>query len=418
MVRKKNTYGRSADLLVMWVRRIRYSVFDSYQASFIQYLRLAKYSIINIQYTTLNFSTSNFQNQLSNTEHPASNTQHHTSGIKHLSTTLILAALAILTSCTKNLDDFGPQTEGGDIPVPTTERIIILNEGNFMFGNGTVSVINNVSDEVAQEVFKTKNGFPLGDVPQSMLIHDSLAYIIVNNSGKIEVVKNDNFESVKTITGFTSPRQMVIVNQSPLTAWITDLYANKIWKVNLESGAITGSIISNGWSENIIRWNGNVLILNKKDSVINVFDINAGQKIKTIGTGLEIVDFRLWSTNELMILTNTGIFKLQLQTMNLETVQLFASNRTPSKMAVDTVHNEVYFLESDVYKYKTSVEKVITPNSGSNFYGMEVNSLTGEVFITDAKDYVQPGDLIKYSSDYNDPTVYRVGVNPQFLVVQ
>ena len=105
----------------------------------------------------------------------------------------------MLTSCTKNSDDFGPQTDDNETPIAGSQRVVVLNEGNFMFGNGSVSVIDNSIEQVSNEAFKQANGYPLGDVPQSLMVHDSLGYIIVNNSGKIEVVDWADFKSVKTI---------------------------------------------------------------------------------------------------------------------------------------------------------------------------------------------------------------------------
>ncbi len=331
---------------------------------------------------------------------------------------LLVLVFAILSSCTKNLDDFGPQLEGEDTAIPTNKRVIVINEGNFMFGNGSISVIDSQTEEVAQAVFKVKNGFPLGDVPQSILMRDSLAYIVVNNSGKIEVVRSDDFSSVKTITGFTSPRHLTVVNESGSIGWVTDLYANKIWKVDLTNGKIIGNIPSKGWSENILSWRDKVLVLNKKDSVINVFDAASEQLIQSIGMAEKIVDFKLWNANSLMVMSPSGIFSLNLNTLTLTENVKFSPFRTPSRMAVDTVLNMVYFLDKDVYKYNSAVQKVIQATNGSNFYGLEASAATGEIFVTDAKDYVQPGEVLKYSSDFSDSVIFKVGVNPQFVVVE
>ena len=332
--------------------------------------------------------------------------------------TYILVIVLAMSSCTKNLDDFGPQTDHENVVVPKTERVIVVNEGNFMFGNGSVSVINSLTADVAKQVFKSKNGYPLGDVPQSLTIYDSLGFIVVNNSGKIEVVNQSDFSSVNTITGFTSPRYLEVVSQNPLTAWVTDLYANKIWIVNLETYQITGSITSTGWSENLHVWNDHVLVLNKKDSVINVFDVNSQLKVKTIGTGMRIVDFKKWSSTQVLVLANSGTYILDLNTLNLSSQVLFVPERNPSKLAVDTILNLAYFLQKDVFRVSKSVDKVISSNKGTNFYGICVNSISGELFVTNAKDYVQPGTVIKYNSTFSDSTIFEVGVNPQFLKLE
>ena len=330
----------------------------------------------------------------------------------------VIFVFILFSSCTKNLDDFGPQSNEVDTPIAHTKRVVVLNEGNFMFGNGSVSVIDNSTNEVSNEAFKQANNYPLGDVPQSVMVHDSLGYIVVNNSGKIEVVDWADLKSVKTITGFTSPRQMIIVNNNPLTAWVTDLYANKIWKVNLESGLIIGDIPCQGWNENIIKWNDNVLVLNKKDSLINVFNHTTEQLSQSIGVGLELVDFKWWSANELMVLTNVGFYKLELQTMSLTLVKEFTVKRAPIRLAVDTALNISYFLDVDLFRFETSINKVVSSNLGSNLYGLAVSAISHEVYVTDTKDFVQPGEVLKYDSDFQDSVVYSVGVNPQYLVVE
>ena len=160
-----------------------------------------------------------------------------------------------------------------------------------------------------------------------------------------------------------------------------------------------------------------LLILNKKDSVINVFDKSSKQKINEVGVGMEIVDFKSWSKNELLVLSNSGVYVLDLPSMSLSSKTLFDAERKPSKLAVDTILDLAYFLEKDVFRATSSVEQVVSSFTGASFYGLTVNSNTGELFITDAKDYVQPGALIKYNSQFTDSVIYEVGINPQFLLV-
>ncbi len=326
----------------------------------------------------------------------------------------ILLTLGI-SSCTKNYDDYGPKGDTGYVEIPEATSVIVINEGNFMFGNGSISLVDLESESSAQEVFKNVNGFPLGDVPQSMLISDSLGYIVVNNSGKMEVVTMPDFTSISTITGFTSPRQMEIVSTQPQVAWVTDLYANKIWEVNLETQQITGAIPSTGWNENIEKWKSLVLVLNKKDSVINMFDIPTKSQIKSYQLPSGIVDFRFTSFSELMVLAKNGLYRIDLLVDATYLEYEFQTERNPLKMAYDSINQATYFLDGDLFRYQDGrLNKMLTVQKGSNFYGLEVNNQ--KVYITDTKDYVQPGELKQFSYNFQDSNVYSMGVNPQYIL--
>ena len=53
------------------------------------------------------------------------------------------------------------------------------------------------------------NRAALGDVAQSMVIQSDRAYVVVNNSNKVEVVSLPHFKSVASIGGLKLPRYFV-----------------------------------------------------------------------------------------------------------------------------------------------------------------------------------------------------------------
>ncbi len=94
-----------------------------------------------------------------------------------------------------------------------------------------------ILSKLYNNTFLSINQRPLGDVPYSMNIGGSRAYIVVNNSGKIEVVDRNHLKSVATISELNSPRYISLV--SDRKAYVTSLYSDSITVVDLLSNTVS-----------------------------------------------------------------------------------------------------------------------------------------------------------------------------------
>ena len=119
---------------------------------------------------------------------------------------LLCGAVFSVGGCMK----YGPVPEEHfSYPMPPGEEpegVFIVCEGNFMYGNASLSFYLPSSGELQNEVFARANGMKLGDVAQSMTIHDGTAYIVVNNSGIVFGIDPETFRIERVIRGIGSPR--------------------------------------------------------------------------------------------------------------------------------------------------------------------------------------------------------------------
>ena len=141
-----------------------------------------------------------------------------------------------------------------------------MNEGNFGWGNPSLGVIGEQAT-YTDGVFESKNGRKLGDIFQSVYHYEDSYYLVVNNSGKIEVINDSNFFSTKTISGFNSPRYLAIKEDRAFVSELFDSYISTFplndpqARTNIEIGGGSDKIFSQG-NEMAIHSNGNLVFVN------------------------------------------------------------------------------------------------------------------------------------------------------------
>ena len=164
---------------------------------------------------------------------------------------LSLFALLLCLLCSRCIENkgFGPIGSDASLPNLTHAGLWIVNEGGFTFGQGTLSFYDLVEDSMYNNVFQGINGRPLGDVFQSISYYRGKAFLVVNNSRKIEVLDSVSFEYIHTIDDLVSPRQVLGYKNM---LYVSDLFSNEIMVLDALTFEELDVIESGGWTEQMI----------------------------------------------------------------------------------------------------------------------------------------------------------------------
>jgi YVTN family beta-propeller protein len=336
-----------------------------------------------------------------------------------LKTWILLSLALALLACEKDV----PPTP--ELPVITggVGGVYITNEGNFQFGNAAVSYYEEGMEDAIPDLFEPANGYSLGDVCQSMYIFNGKAYLVVNNSGKIEVVNESTFEVISTITGFNSPRYFLPVSNNK--AYVTDLYANAISVVDLSTNTKTGQISCNGWTENMALAYGEVFITNRERNFLYV--VNSQNDVLTdsiaIGFGANSIveDFngKLWVLCSGSNGNNISATLHRINPLNhtVEATHTFPEiSDSPWRLSINGTNDTLYFLNNGVFSMPVESSGLppepLIAADGRVFYGLGIQPSTGHIFVADAIDYVQRGKIYIYKTDGSEIQSFLAGIIP------
>ncbi|MCL3781060.1 hypothetical protein EMN47_11790 [Prolixibacteraceae bacterium JC049] len=294
------------------------------------------------------------------------------------------------------------------VEVKTLKGAFVVNEGNFGKNNGTIIWQSLTGEQKDEDLFKTVNKGPLGDVVQSFTVVDTLGFIVVNNSQKVEIVHMKDFKSVGRIENLSYPRYVAKAGDGKVYISNGNGKADgndKLIIYDYAKMAKAGEIEVGKGPERFAELNNLLYVVNsgawstdKTISVINTTNDVVAQTITVNDNPIDIaVDANMgvwvyckgipdYSKYPDVTYKNAAIVRINGVTRKVEKVYPIASIKTNGSnlLAMDKSGENVYFITDGLYKMSIGANELpITKFNDKAFYGVRVNKETGNVWAFD-----------------------------------
>jgi hypothetical protein len=327
---------------------------------------------------------------------------------------------------------------GDDIPEKATYKngVIVVNQGAFQTGTGTLTYKDRSSATVVQDIFSKNNeGAFLGNIAQSMIEHQGKNYISINNGGKIVVTDKDDFNLLDTIGGINQSRYFA-QNGDDLFAssWGVTGFSGSIFEINTALHQIKNEAkFTSGGPEGMIFVNDQLYVAKSGgfgvDSVLLIYDMKLSSFVKSIVVGdnpeLIVKD----NDDNIYLICNgytdyfepsnstTGrLVKIKGETI----IWSYEITNGSNRLAIDADKGFLYFnMNGNVVKHDLSSELLSTTlvrEGTATALGFDYQD--DKLYIGDSKDFISQGEVYVYSTDDIELESFKCGIIPSYFHFQ
>ncbi|MFT7198266.1 MAG: YVTN family beta-propeller protein [Marinoscillum sp.] len=350
----------------------------------------------------------------------------------HFFISILIAGSAFFTSCQD--EDPTPVT-----PQVGAEGYFIVNEGAWGAGNASLSFFDRNTGSVSNDLFyNANNKRALGDQAQSMAIHDTLGYIVVQNSGKIEVIDISNYKSVATIDEeIESPRYFIgySATKGYVSDWGSDGVSGSVKVVDLTTFNVTKTI-STGQGANQLLLDGDQLyVVNGggwgRDNSLVIINTTTDEIAEEIEVGDNPNSLQIDAAGNIWVLTSghsqydENFALVEAESTKGALVKLDASGEveltfpfesfsSPKGLKINKDGNTLYYNYSGAI-YQMETTETILPTVAfvdKSFYGFAIDPFDGSIIGCEAPDFSTSGNMLIYSNAGVLTSTIKVGIAP------
>jgi hypothetical protein len=341
---------------------------------------------------------------------------------------LSLLTLVFILSCEKEENKYilPPNTEG-------QRKVFVVCEGSLGNGNGSLSMYLPSKDSLYEDVYKTINGQPLGDVFHSITRIGERYYLAINNSDKVIVLNADL--TLHTTVNVLKPRYILPVNDEK--AYVSSLFNNKLYVLNTSTNGLQGTIDLHAKNaEGMLLHEGKAYICTWDTAVNEIYVVSTttDQVIDShVIAGFAPQEILLDKEDKLWVLSgnvpkgkSAAWTRIDPVTGQVLKSYSFPATADPIHPVFNKTKDTLYFIEVNYSGgtehngvYRMAITDVALPQQPfiaaqalQYFWALGVDPATGDVYIGDPKGFIQKGSVMVCRPDGSLRKQFNVGVGP------
>lgn len=367
---------------------------------------------------------------------------------------LSVLLICLFVSCRQDVEILTPEEEQLDKPEYTSiSGFYLLNEGNMGSNKSTLDFYDYATGTYRRNIFADANPTvpkELGDVGNDIDIYGNKLYAVINCSNKIEVM---NAKTAKRIGQIDIPncRYIKFYNgYAYVTSYAGPVELNPnytqrgyVAKVDTTSLQVVNQCLVGFQPEELEILNGKIYVANSGgymfpnyENTVSVIDINSFEEIKRIEVALNLHRIcadkhgNIWVSSrgdyydipsKLYCIDSrtdrlTDSMDIAVSNFHLDDDKLYIYSVEWSYVSMS---NEITYGIIDVVTKKVITKNFITDGTDSKIkvpYGIMVNPITKDIYVTDAKNYVSPGTLYCFDKEGKQKWNVRTGDIPAHFV--
>jgi YVTN family beta-propeller protein len=308
--------------------------------------------------------------------------------------------------------------------------LIVVNEGPFNNGTGTISFIDDATATVTDDVFGiNNNNEPLGNIAQSIIKHNDHYYIAINNANKV-VVTDLDFKKKAVIPNIELPRYFAAAGSKLyVSAYGADFQSGRIHEINPSDFTIKSTITVGNAPEHMLVTNNKLYVAlgspyGGDSEEIVVINTNTNTVEKKIKVGDSPVDLIQDPKGDLWVLCQGNYAfdpvnntKGSLVRISNDVVKsTFELSNGSGNLVLGPNETLYYTADGAIMNHKISDPQLsnIRVKNGF-FYELFFDKKKNILHAADAGDFQSKGKIININIQNSQTTESNVGIIPSFM---